>query len=188
MNEELIDLLCEKSFRYDENFGFTLASGKKSDVYVDVKKTVLSPKGMDLIGRAFYEKIKNIDFDGVGGLTLGADPIAYTTASVCYKKGKEAEVFIVRKEVKEHGTRLPIEGNLTEGARVVVVEDVVTTGGSALKAIEACKSAGFKIVAVISVVDRQEGGRENILKDLDCPFIALTTKEELIKKYKEINP
>ena len=123
-DDKLLKILFEKSFKYDPDFGFTLASGAKSDIYVDVKRTVLSSEGIDLIGEAMYEKLKDIEFDGIGGLTLGADPISYSTALICKQKGKPVEVYIVRKEPKKHGTARPIEGNLTEGAKVVVVDDV----------------------------------------------------------------
>lgn len=183
-NKELLNILFEKSFRYDPSFGFKLASGTKSDIYVDVKKTVLSPEGMELMGEAMYEKLKDLDFDGIGGLTLGADPISYSTGLICKQKGKPVEVYVVRKQVKDHGTGQSIEGNLTEGAKVVVVDDVVTTGGSTIQAIERVKEAGFEIVAVVSVVDRQEGGRENIKEACGIDLMSLFTRDDLISLYK----
>jgi orotate phosphoribosyltransferase len=177
-NARLLEILKAKSFRYDPDFGFTLASGKKSDIYVDVKKTVLSPEGMTLTGHAIYEKIKALKLDGIGGLTLGADPIAYAGAMVSTQAGAGIEVFIVRKEAKKHGTQAKIEGNLKAGARVVVIDDVVTTGGSTIVAIERAKEAGFIVELALAVVDREEGGRENV--EAHCPFQALFTRTELL--------
>ena len=179
INETLLKTLYEKSFRYDPDFGFTLASGKKSDLYVDVKKTVLSAEGMEQSGRALFELIRDEEIDGVGGLTLGADPLAYACAMISNQRGKPLEVFIVRKEVKGHGTKSKIEGNLAEGARVVIFDDVATTGGSTIIAIEKAKEAGFTVVKAVAFVDREEGGRENIEKH--CPFEAVFTRTDLLK-------
>src|SRR3990172_3530093 len=110
--QHLLEILLVRSFRYDPNSGFTLASGEKSDVYIDVKKTVLSPEGMQLVGYACYQEIKLAPVDAIGGLTLGADPIAYATAMVANQYCKPVDVFIVRKEPKGHGTQQWIEGNM----------------------------------------------------------------------------
>ncbi len=177
-SDKLLEILFEKSFRYDPECGFRLASGRSSDIYVDVKKTVLSAVGIELTGRAIYEKIKDMDLDGIGGLTLGADPIAYAGAFVSNLEGKPLDVFIVRKEVKGHGTMRNIEGSLKPGARVVVIDDVVTTGGSTIKAIESAKEFGFEVVGALAMVDREEGGRENIEKH--CPLDAVFTRTDLM--------
>ncbi len=179
--DKLLSILFERSFRYDPDMGFTLASGKKSDVYVDVKKTVLSGEGMELVGRAIFEIIKDSGAAGIGGLTLGADPLAYTTAMVSNMGGNPLEVFIVRKDVKGHGTKRKIEGNLEKGAKVVVIDDVITTGGSTIKAIESAKAAGFEIVKVVALVDRNEGGRENISEACGLKLDAVFTKDDLLK-------
>ncbi|MCK4739556.1 MAG: orotate phosphoribosyltransferase [Deltaproteobacteria bacterium] len=178
MKNSLLEILYKKSFRFDPECGFTLASGKKSDLYVDVKKTLLSAEAMEMAGRALYSLIKEEDIEGVGGLTLGADSLAYASAMISNMDGKPMEVFIVRKEVKEHGTKSKIEGNLKEGARVVIFDDVATTGGSTIKAIERAKSAGYVVVKAVAFVDREEGGRENIEKY--CPFEALFTRSDLL--------
>ena len=183
MNKKLLKILYEKSFRFDPERGFTLASGKKSDLYVDSKKTVLSSVGMVLTGRAFFELIKDSDVSAVGGLTLGADPIAYATAMISNLAGAPLDVFIVRKEPKEHGTRRPIEGSVEEGARVIVIDDVVTTGGSTIKAIESAKEAGFVVVGAVALVDREEGGKENVEKY--CPLRSVFTRTDLLKIHKE---
>lgn len=180
MNKKLLKILYKRSFRYDPDFGFTLASGKKSDVYVDVKKTVLSSEGMALVGEALYEKIKGLDIRGIGGLTLGADPLAYAAAMVSNRNNKPLDVFIVRKEVKGHGTKRKIEGSLEAGDRVCVVDDVITTGGSTIKAIEGARAAGLEVVSVLALVDRQEGGSENILEASGITLEAVCTKSELL--------
>jgi orotate phosphoribosyltransferase len=185
MREKLLKIIFEKSFRFDPDFGFKLASGAKSDVYIDVKKTVLSSEGMELVGRAVFEAIKDIEVDGVGGLTLGADPIAYSAALVSTMNGKPLEAFVIRKETKKHGTMRWLEGNLKEGARVVIIDDVITTGGSTIKAIERAKEAGLDVVLVLALVDREEGGRENIAEVCKAPFKAVFTKSDLLELQKE---
>ena len=182
MQKELARIVFEKSFRYDPDFGFTLSSGTKSDVYVDVKKTVYSPQGMELVGKVMCEKLKDLDYDGIGGLTLGADPIALATALVSTQQGKPVEVFVVRKEAKKHGTERWVEGNLTEGARVVVVDDVATTGASTIKAIERAREAGFEVVKAVVFVDREEGGLDAIKKYCDAE--AVITRTELVALWK----
>lgn len=170
VKEELIKLLKETGA---VKFGdFTLASGKKSDFYVDCRKVTLHPKGAKLIGQIILDKIKGLKVDAVGGLTLGADPIIGAVITLSDIPG-----FIVRKKAKEHGTQQKIEGLLEPGWNVVIVEDVATTGGSAKQAIEAAEAAGAKVVKVIAVVDRQEGALDT-LKAYD--FDPICTKSELI--------
>ena len=183
MPQALLNLIYERSFRYDPDAGFLLSSGKKSDVYIDMKKTLYCPEGMELAGRAFFERIKDEPVDGIGGLTLGADPIAYATALISNLNGKPVDVFVVRKEAKKHGTQRWIEGNLEAGARVVIVDDVVTTGASTIKAIERVREAGFEVLKVIVLVDRQEGGREAI--EAHCRMEAIYTKKDLLGLYNE---
>ncbi|MBN3033098.1 MAG: orotate phosphoribosyltransferase [Candidatus Saganbacteria bacterium] len=170
MKEELLKLLKEQeAFRFGK---FTLSSGKQSDFYVDCRKVTLHPQGARLIAGLVLEKIKGLKADAVGGLTLGADPI---TSSVVVLGGLPG--FIVRKKAKEHGTKQRIEGLLQPGWRVVIVEDVATTGASALEAIEAAEAAGAEVVKVISVVDREEGAAE-ALKNYS--FDPIFKKSELI--------
>lgn len=181
MREKLLKIIFDRSFRFDANFGFKLSSGLKSDVYIDIKKTVLSAEGMELVGRVVFDVIKDLEVDGVGGLTLGADPIAYAAALVSNMSGKPLEAFVIRKETKKHGTMRWLEGNLNEGARVVIIDDVITTGGSTIKAIERAVEAGLEVVLVIALVDREEGGRENIGKACPAPFKAIFTKTDLME-------
>jgi orotate phosphoribosyltransferase len=183
MPQALLNLIYKRSFRYDPDGGFMLSSGKKSDVYIDVKKTLYNPEGMELAGRAFFEMIKDEPVDGIGGLTLGADPIAYATALISKLNGKPVEVFVVRKEAKKHGTQRWIEGNLEPGSRVVIVDDVVTTGASTIKAIERAREAGFEVLKVIVLIDRQEGGREAI--EAYCEMEAIYAKRDLLRLYEQ---
>ena len=162
----LIALLATRSAKRGD---FVLASGRRSDLYVDCRLTTMSPEGQLLIGRTGLAALKDTGwtFDSVGGLTLGADPIAYAIAhasALAAERGDGAMVraFTVRKEAKQHGTGKLIEGPFQPGDHVVVVEDVITTGGSALKAVEAVRAAGGIVVGVLALVDREEGGREAI--------------------------
>jgi orotate phosphoribosyltransferase len=185
MREELLKLIFERSFRYDPDFGFKLASGKTSDVYIDLKKTVLSAVGMELTGRVLFDMVRNDDIKGIGGLTLGADPIAYSTAMISNQSGKPLEAFVIRKEAKKHGTQRWIEGSLCEGDPVVIIDDVVTTGGSTVKAIERAIEGGLDVVKVLALVDREEGGGENIAAVTDAPFLSAFTKTELLTLQRE---
>lgn len=145
-----------------------LASGRESDFYFDGKQTTLHPEGGYLTGKLFFDAIKDVEgVEGVGGLTLGADPIATATSVVSFLEKKPIPAFIIRKEPKGHGTGAWLEGrkNFKPGARVVIVEDVVTSGGSSLKAIKRAEEEGLKVLGVVTLVDREEGGRENIEKE-----------------------
>lgn len=155
----LLELLEERSVK---NGKVVLSSGKESDFYVDCKRTSLTAEGHLLIGRVFLSRVPE-DVVAVGGLTLGADPLASAVSTISSVVGRPVDAFIVRKEPKVHGTEQWIErGELAPGAKVVVVEDVITTGASSLRAIERIRSAGFEPVKLIALVDREEGGREAI--------------------------
>ncbi len=181
--QRLLAILTRKSFIYSKEPTFKLASGKMSSYYVNCKKTTYDPEGIDLIGKAVFDRMISFSPDAVGGLTLGADPIAVAAAGESFRRGKPIKAFVVRKEIKEHGTKAPIEGDLRKGESVVLIEDVITTGGSALKAFEALDSFGVKVLAVIALVDRQEGGREAIeAKGLRVESIF--TKDKIMELYK----
>ncbi len=164
--QQLVALLAERSARRGH---FTLSSGRTSSLYVDARLTTMSPDGLPLIGSLALAAVRGAGWapDAVGGLTLGADPVAY---AVAYASALEAAAgglpavrsFTVRKAPKTHGTAQLIEGPFRAGDRVVVVEDVITTGGSALRAAEAVRNAGGQVVGVLALVDREEGGREAI--------------------------
>lgn len=163
--ERLKKIIIELSY---EKRNVTLASGRQSDFYFDGKQTTLHPEGGYLTGKLFFEAIRDVEgVEGVGGLTLGADPIATATSVVSFLEGKPIPGFIIRKEPKGHGTGAWLEGrkNLKPGARVVIVEDVVTSGGSSIKAIKRAEEEGLVVLGVVTLVDREEGGRENIEKE-----------------------
>jgi len=166
LRARLLEIIREKSYEKGE---VTLTSGKRSDFYVDGKQTTLDSEGAYLVGKLFYEMIKKskIPVEAVGGPTLGADPIVTAISIMSYLEGSPIPGFIIRKEPKKHGKALWIEGDksLTPGTRVAIIEDVVTTGGSMLKAIEVAKAQGLEIVQVLALVDREEGGRENLAKE-----------------------
>lgn len=173
----LIELLRARSVRHGE---FTLASGKTSDLYIDARLTTMSPEGLALIGPLMLATIRRMKWnpDSIGGLTLGADPIACAVSYASSTNPPRLRAFTVRKEPKQHGTRKLIEGPFKRGDRVVVVEDVVTSGSSALRAIEAVRDAGGEVVGVVALVDRHEGGTEK-LKAAGFSLTSLVDGEEL---------
>jgi len=182
MKTELIRLICEKSFQYSKEPVFKLASGKMSSFYVNCKPVTLSPRGMYLIGHLVFDAIRDINVQGVGGLTFGADPIAMATSFVSEIKQRPVKAFSIRKTRKDHGIIKWIEGDLSIGDRVAIVEDVATTGGSTIKAIERAREEGLMVERVIVMIDRQEGGIDNI-KALVPDVVSLITKDELLQIY-----
>jgi orotate phosphoribosyltransferase len=160
--ERLRQLLKEKSFRYSPEKPFKLVSGRLSPYYIDCRPTTHSAEGLFLIGEIFYEMLKDLEVGAVGGLTMGADPIAHAIALTSYLKGRPINAFSVRKAAKEHGTGGLVVGDVRPGAKVVVLEDVITTGSSTQKAIDAARDFGLEVVQVLILVDRQEGGREAV--------------------------
>jgi orotate phosphoribosyltransferase len=177
MKERLGDIILARSFKYSENPPFTLASGKKSNFYFNCKPTTLDPEGMNLIGAIIFDMLKDTDITSAGGLTLGADPIANALAVISYQKGKPIKSFIVRKDIKDHGTKSAIEGNVGAGEKVAIIDDVITTGGSTITAIEQARKAGLIVEMVVTLIDREEGGRENILQHVDNIKSILTRTE-----------
>jgi len=159
--DRLLTLLAERSARRGS---FTLASGRQSSLYIDARLTTMSPDGLALVGPLALAAIRGAGWqvDSVGGLTLGADPVSYAIAYASAGDPPMIRAFTVRKEAKAHGTGKLIEGPYRGGDRVVVVEDVITTGGSALRAVDAVRRAGGTVGGVLAVVDRQEGGRETL--------------------------
>ncbi len=178
--DRLKSILLEKSYRRGT---FTLSSGRVSDFYIDGKQTTLSAEGAYLCGRLLYGLIRNHPgrIDGVGGMTLGADPLVTAVSIVSYLEGEPIPAFIVRKEAKGHGTNQYIEGiaNLPAGGTVALLEDVVTTGGTLLTVIERVEAQGFRVGLVATVVDRQEGGAE-ALAAKGYPLQAVFTRAELL--------
>ena len=161
--KELVGLLRKLSYKEGK---FTLTSGKESTFYVDCKNVALHPRGAALIGDIAWQLLDPRAFGGVGGPTLGADPLATALSLAAWGKGVELPAFIIRKEPKKHGTSQWIEGRelLKSGASLLLVEDVVTTGGSSLKAIEKARAEGFVVTKLLALLDRCEGGREALAK------------------------
>lgn len=176
--QTLRELLRARSLRTGE---FVLASGASSSYYIDARLTTMSGSGQLLIGRRALAEIDERGWspDAVGGLTLGADPVAYAIAHAAAAAGRTIDAFTVRKQAKEHGTGRLIEGNLRAGSRVLIVEDVITSGESALRAVRAVEEAGARVIGVLSVVDREEGGRPRI-EASGYPVVALFTASELL--------
>ena len=180
LKRELTQLVRERSY---EQRRVVLASGRESDFYFDGKQTTLHPRGAYLVGTLLFEQLKlGPAVQAVGGPTLGADPMVASLALVSSLRDEPIPAFIVRKEPKGHGTMSWIEGgkNIPDGAQVAVVEDVVTTGGSTLKAIGHIEDAGFKVLRVICLVDRQEGGAENLAQH-GYKLEPLLTREEVAR-------
>ena len=178
--QRLKELLLSKSYREGT---FTLTSGKTSDFYIDGKQTTLDAEGGYLCGRLLFDLIQQAPqaIGGVGGMTLGADPLVTAVSVVSHLAGKPIPAFIVRKEAKGHGTGNYLEGknNLQPGCAVALLEDVVTTGGTLIKVIERVENEGFTVALVATVVDREEGGAA-VLAEAGYPLHAVFTRTELI--------
>jgi len=178
LEARLVALLNEKSVRFGE---FTLASGKKSDFYVDARQTTLHAEGGWLVGSLVLARLRD-DVVGIGGMTLGADPIASSTATVAYTAGRTLHAFLIRKEAKGHGAGGLVVGlaNLPPGSKVALVEDTTTTGGSLLQAVERAREAGLDVVQCLTVVDREEGAADAVAA-AGLHLEALTTRTSLRK-------
>ena len=174
----LVALLAERSAKRGQ---FTLASGKQSTFYIDARLTTMSPEGLSIIGPLGLSVLEETEWvvDSVGGLTLGADPISYAISYASAHSSHHLRAFTVRKEAKTHGTGKLIEGPFRQGDRVAVIEDVITTGGSALRAIDVVRAAGGIVKGVLALVDREEGGRQEIEK-AGVPVVAVTTTSQII--------
>lgn len=179
MKNELIGILCEKSVKYSREPAFRLVSGRMSRFYVNCKPTTLSPRGMFLAGHLVFEALKDTAATAVGGLTFGADPIAVATAFASEINGHPIKAFSIRKSRKDHGIIRWIEGDLSPGETVAVIDDVATTGGSTIKAIERAAEEGLRVRRVAILVDREEGGLDNIRRHVS-DVTALITRRELL--------
>jgi orotate phosphoribosyltransferase len=179
-HERLLEMLATRSARTGS---FTLASGRHSDLYVDARLTTMSPDGLATIGSLALTALRESGWhpDAVGGLTLGADPVSYAIAYASALAGTPIRAFTVRKEAKSHGTGKLIEGPFRDGDRVVVIEDVITTGASALRAVEAVRGGGGVVEGVLAVVDREEGGRET-LNAAGLSVIALARVTDIVAR------
>jgi orotate phosphoribosyltransferase len=178
--ERLLDMLATRSARTGS---FTLSSGRHSNLYIDARSTTMSPDGLATIGPLALSALRESGWnpDAVGGLTLGADPVACAIAYASALAGTPIRAFTVRKEAKSHGTGKLIEGPFHAGDRTVVIEDTITTGGSALRAVEAVRAAGGVIQGILTVVDREEGGRE-ALNAAGFSVIALARASDIVAR------
>lgn len=177
-HDRLLLMLAERSARHGQ---FTLASGRTSTLYIDARLTTMSPDGLALIGPLGLTALRQASWDvsAIGGLTLGADPISYAISYASASSEQPLRAFTVRKEAKVHGTVKLIEGPFREGDQVAVIEDVITTGVSALRAVSAIQAAGGIVVGVLAMVDREEGGREAIMAT-GLPVITLTRASDIM--------
>ena len=197
----LLELIRENALRLGTH---QLSSGRKSDYYIDGKMVTLHSEGISLIARIIFNMIQDLEVDAIGGMTMGADPIASAVAYESFKqgfdtqavglsspenrdvskptqpKGQPIDAFIVRKEIKKHGTQKFIEGPLRKNSRVVIVDDIVTTGNSLVNSIQRVQEEGCKVVAVIALVDRMEGAREAV-ESHNCQFSPIFTRDDVIR-------
>jgi orotate phosphoribosyltransferase len=181
--DDLITLLAARSAKRGT---FTLASGRQSSLYIDARITTMSPEGLSLIGPLGLAAIAGAGWvvDSVGGLTLGADPIACAISYASALTARPLRAFTVRKEAKTHGTGKLIEGPFQPGDRVAVIEDTITTGASARKAIDAVREGGGTVVGVLALVDREEGGRE-ALETLGVDVLSLVRARDIVSRLAE---
>jgi orotate phosphoribosyltransferase len=174
----LIELIAKLSFGRKK---IVLASGRESDFYFDMKPTMFHPEGAALLARLILARLSNLDVDLVGGLEMGAVPLIASVSAFSFEAGKPLPGFFVRKAVKDHGTKKRIDGvGSVGGKKVVILEDVTTTGGSAIQAVEEVRAAGAEVVLVLSMVDRLEGAVESFTA-ANVPFDALFTRKDFMQ-------
>lgn len=185
MKDRLMEIILEKSFQYSEEPIFKLVSGGVSNFYFNCKPAMLDPEGKELIGRFIFSTIRDLEVTGIGGLELGSVPISSAVSLISQLEGQPVKEFIVRKEKKDHGIPAKVEGEFVAGEKVVVVDDVITTGGSTIKAIEAVQKLGLEVAKVVVLVDREEmNGRQSIKKL--CPEVEpLIKRTEVMALYKK---
>jgi orotate phosphoribosyltransferase len=182
LRQQLLDLFCQLAYQEGD---FTLSSGQHSSYYINGKQVTLHPQGALAIGRLVLSMLP-MDTEAVAGLTLGADPIVSAVSVVSAYENRPIPALIVRKEAKGHGTKVYIEGpTLLEGAKVVVLEDVVTTGQSAMKAVERLRGAGYQVDRVIALIDRQQGGAD-LYEWAGLKFEAVFSIEEIQARHKDL--
>lgn len=184
LKNEILKYILERAFLYSPEKPFILSSGKESPYYLDCRKITLYSPSFNLIGALFWQKIKYLGVDGVAGMSIGADPIVCAILAKATEENIPLEGFLIRKEPKKYGTQKQIEGNIKEGISTVLVEDVVTTGSSILKAAEILEKEKVEIIKIFALIDREEGGRENI-EAKGYEFESFFTLSEIIEKHKE---
>ncbi|WP_315786391.1 orotate phosphoribosyltransferase [Fischerella sp. JS2] len=183
LRKKLLDLFCQLAYQEGD---FVLSSGQPSSYYINGKQVTLHPQGALAIGRTLLSLLPPATTQAVAGLTLGADPIVSAVSVVSAYEHRPIPALIIRKEAKGHGTKAYIEGpNLPAGANVIVLEDVVTTGQSAMKAVERLRAADYTVNQVISLVDRQQGGAE-FYESVGLNFQAIFTISEIQERYKQL--
>ncbi|MFN0196792.1 MAG: orotate phosphoribosyltransferase [Planctomycetaceae bacterium] len=173
--QRLIGLFRERALKFGD---FTLASGQKSSYYLDGKQITLHSLGLRLVSEGLLSLLGEYEFSAVGGMSIGADPIIGGMLTVAAEQGRKLDGFLVRKEPKGHGTQKYIEGPIQPGAKVVVIDDVVTTGGSSIQAVDRVQDFGCTVVCVVGIVDRLQGGAANFAAR-NLPFIPLLTVRDL---------
>lgn len=179
LKKQLAKILYAKSYMEGD---FTLSSGRKSDYYFDCRQTSLHPDGAWLIGSLFYSMLKEMDITAVAGMTMGADPLVTATSLIARQNGLHLPALIVRKEIKGHGASRAVEGmaNVNKNDRVLLLEDVVTTGGSVLKACKRVEEAGLRVASVFCILNREEPGWEDAFADADLELTSIFTRKELV--------
>ncbi|SHN63214.1 orotate phosphoribosyltransferase [Desulfovibrio litoralis] len=179
LKKRLAKILIKKSYKEGD---FTLSSGQKSNYYFDCRQSSLNAEGSWLIGKIFNILLKDYSIKGVGGMTMGADPLVSATTVISHEMNKALDGLLVRKEAKGHGTKQFVEGlvNFSEGDQVAMLEDVITTGGSVLKACKRIEDVGLKIAVIAIILDREQGGRE-ILEKEGYKVISIFTRNELVE-------
>ena len=172
--QQLIELFLARALKFGD---FTLASGKKSTYYLDGKQISLHSTGLRLVSLGLLGLLSDVEFSAIGGMTIGADPIVGGVLVAAAEQNRSLDGFLVRKEPKGHGTQRYIEGPVTPGAKVVVIDDVVTTGGSAIQAVDRIVEFGCQVVCVVGIIDRMEGGAANFAAR-NLPFRSLLSIED----------
>ena len=182
-NTQLVALLLEKSYKEGD---FLLSSGARSDFYLDAKQVTYDPDGMVLVGEMMMQLVEDFDIEAVGGLTMGADAIVASTVFASARTSKRVSGFVARKEPKQYGLEKHVEGVSPQGKRVAIVDDVITSGQSALKAVQAARAAGAHVVLVVGLVDREQGGADAIVSS-GMAFRALASISEIRQAARLLN-
>ena len=183
--QELIDYLLETSFHCSDTPRYALASGRKSRYYIDCRKLLSHARARALIGGLMFKRLNGLAIDGVGGMLVGAYPVAIAVSDAAAQQGKNMAVFAVRKEPKSHGLQKFIEGDIQTGQRVLVVDDVVTSGRSTVQAIKRCREEGLTVVRAMAVVERQEDRGRDRIAETGVDFDCIITLGELLNTYQK---
>ena len=179
--KRLLQILFEKSFRYSREPVYPLSSGVMSRYYIDCKTALSYPEARELMGELMFERLSDAEVDAVGGMAIGAYPLAIVFSDVAYRKaGKSVRAFVVRKEPKKHGLKKHIEGDVQRGDRVLIVEDVITSGKSTVEAIARVREEELQVVRAIALIDRQELQGKNAVEQCGIPCEALFTLQDLV--------